>query len=107
VAVVTSLFFGENFYVQRRNDLNKQFLWKALRAILPLHGLILGCLFWFDRMLPGLMMKAIVFLPVILVGLGIETLFAQRIIEAFDPKQVIPPKISLVQPQRPTSEGRP
>jgi hypothetical protein len=92
------LFFGENLYVQRRSDLNKLWLWKALCAILPLHALFLSCLFWFDRVSPGIMTKAIVFLPMIAVGLVVESLFAQRIIEAFDPKVGNPAKVSESQP---------
>ena len=85
--LATSLFFGEKFYVQRSVDLKELWLWKAMGAVLPLHALFLGCLFWVDRKMPGIMTKAVVFLPIILVGLGVESLFAERVIKAFSPKQ--------------------
>src|ERR1700737_2124846 len=63
--VATSLFYGETFYVRRRNDLGKLWLWKAILATIPFHVLYLVGIFWSDRAFPEVMTRAIVFIPVL------------------------------------------
>jgi len=43
--VATSLFYGENFYVRRREYLGKLWLRKVIVATIPLHVLYLAGLF--------------------------------------------------------------
>jgi hypothetical protein len=73
-ALATTLFYGANFYADRRNDARKEWFWVTLFATTPLHVAYLVALIWSDRAFPEVMTKAIVFIPVILVGFGIESL---------------------------------
>ena len=84
--VATSLFYGENFYVQRRSDLGSPWLWKAILASLPLHFLYLVGLFWLDAVLPRIMTKAIVFIPFLVIVFGIESILIDGIIDRFKPR---------------------
>ena len=81
--VATSLFYGENFYVRRRDYLRKSWLLKALIASIPLHALYLAALFWSDRIFPQVMTKAIVFVPVLALGFAIESIQMDRLIDRF------------------------
>jgi hypothetical protein len=81
--VATSLFYGENFYVRRRQYLDKLWLRKAIVATVPLHVLYLAGLFWSDRALPEVMTKALVFIPVIAAGFVLESFLVQKIVDRF------------------------
>jgi hypothetical protein len=81
--VATSLFYGETFYVRRRSDIGKLWLWKAIFATIPFHVLYLAGIFWSDRAFPEVMMKAIVFIPVLTLGFAIESIQMQRIVDRF------------------------
>ncbi len=85
--VATSLFYGENFYVQRAKDLSKSWLWKAALATIPIHVLYLAGIFWLDKALPQLMTKVVIFLPVIALGFAIESINMQAFIDHFKPKE--------------------
>lgn len=79
--IATILFYGETFYVRRRGQLGKLWLWKAIIASIPLHVIYLAGLFWSDQALPEVMTKAIVFLPVIAVGFVLESFLVQKIVD--------------------------
>ena len=66
--IATSLFYGDNFYVRRRANLPKLWLWKSILITVPFHVLYLAGIFWLDRAIPQLMTKALVFMPVVGVG---------------------------------------
>jgi|SRR5215467_5505666 len=83
--LATSLFYGEEFYVQRRNRLGKPWLWKAFLATLPMHVLYLAAIFWSDKAYPRVMTKAIVFIPVLAIGFVIESVRMQGLINRFKP----------------------
>lgn len=81
--VATSLFYGETFYVRRRSDIGKLWLWKAIFATIPFHVLYLVGIFWSDHAFPSVMTKAIVFIPALALGFTIESLQMQRIVDRF------------------------
>src|SRR5262245_61737722 len=84
VAIVTILCYGANFYANRRSDLNKLWLWKAVVATVPLHCTYLALLIWSDKVVPQAMTKALVFMPVLLVGFAIESLLIEQIVAYFE-----------------------
>jgi hypothetical protein len=83
--VATGLFYGEDFYVQRKDDLGKLWLWKAIFATVPLHALYLAGWFWSDRAFPNLMTKGTVFIPLLFVGFALESTLFGRIVDRFKP----------------------
>jgi hypothetical protein len=85
--IATSLFFGDNFYVRRRKDLARLWLWKAVLITVPIHALYLAGIFWLDRAVPQMMTKAMVFLPVVGVGFAIESVAMQPLIDRFKPSE--------------------
>ena len=85
--LATSLFFGDNFYVRRRKDLARLWLWKAILIAIPIHALYLAGIFWLDRAVPQLMTKAVVFMPVVGVGFAVESVAMQPLIDRFKPSE--------------------
>jgi hypothetical protein len=85
--IATSLFYGDNFYVRRGKDLPKPWLWKSILATVPIHVVYLAAIFWLDRLLPQLMNKVIVILPVLALGFAIESIKMQTIIDRFKPSE--------------------
>jgi len=85
--VATSLLYGEEVYVRRAKDLRKTWLWKAVLATVPIHVLYLSGIFWLDKVLPQLMTKALVFMPVISLGFAIESINMEAFIDRFKPKE--------------------
>ena len=83
--LATGLSYGESFYVQRRGDLGKPWLWKVICTTVPLHVLYLAAVFSADKMFPNLVTKAIVFMPVLAVGFAIESTLFNRIADRFKP----------------------
>jgi hypothetical protein len=88
--IATSLFHGDNFYIRRRADLRKLWLWKAVIAVTPFHLLYLAAIFWSDRAFPQVMTKVIVFLPVLALGFAIESIQMDKIIDRFKPSSADP-----------------
>jgi len=83
----TILAYGTSFYVRQRGNLRKRWLWTAALASLPVHVIYLLVIFWSDRALPELMPKAVIFIPVLSVGFGIESaLVFDRIVYFFRPR---------------------
>jgi hypothetical protein len=85
---LTSLCYGDSFYVQRRNDLGMPWLWKAITATIPLHFLFLIGIVWSDRALPGFAPKVIVSIPILFVAFGIEAVLFDWIVDRFSPSRV-------------------
>jgi hypothetical protein len=83
--IATSLFYGDTFYVRRRQALSKLWLWKSILMTVPIHALYLAGIFWLDRAIPQLMTKVAFFLPVIAVGFAIESIVLQPLIDRFKP----------------------
>ena len=83
--VATGLGLGDSFYVRRRNLLARPWLWKAVLVAVPLHVVYLAVLFWFDKVLPHVMTKSIIFMPILAAGFGIESLLIDRIVGYFEP----------------------
>ena len=81
--LATVTFYGINFYAERKNYTGNRRFWKALLAMTPLHAAFLVGLVWSDRAFPEVMTKAIVFIPVILTGLGVEVLVVDWAAERF------------------------
>ncbi len=71
--MATSLYYGDEFYVLRGLKVRDVRLWKAILATLPFHGAYLMALFWLDRTLPQMMLKAVVFMPLIAVCFAVES----------------------------------
>ena len=85
--IATSLFYGDNFYVRRRKDLPRLWLWKAILITVPFHALYLAGIFWLDRVVPQLMTKAFIFIPVVALGFAIESIAMQPLIDRFKPSE--------------------
>jgi hypothetical protein len=83
--IATSLFYGDNFYVRRRTDLSKVWLWKSILITVPFHVLYLAAIFSLDRAVPQWMTKVAVFLPVIALGFALESITMQPLIDRFKP----------------------
>jgi hypothetical protein len=83
--MATGLCYGASFYVDRKNDLGKLWLWKVIFASVPLHIAYLAVLFWSDKAFPSVMTKAIVFMPVLAVAFAIESILIDRIADWFKP----------------------
>jgi hypothetical protein len=84
-SVATILCYGANFYANLRSSMNKPWLWKAILATIPLHVGYLALIFWSDRVAPEAMTKALVFIPVLGIGFGIESVLIDHIVAHFKP----------------------
>jgi len=87
VWIATSLFYGDNFYVRRGNDLPKFWIWKSILATVPFHVLYLAAIIWLDRAVPQWMTKVAIFLPVIALGFALESIAMQPLIDRFEPPE--------------------
>ena len=85
--IATSLFYGDTFYVRRRQALSKLWLWKSILMTVLIHALYLSAIFWLDRAIPQLMTKVVIFLPVVAVGFAIESIMLQPLIDRFKPSE--------------------
>jgi hypothetical protein len=79
----TILCYGAKLYANRRNDLNKLWLWKAIVTSVPLHVAYLAALFWSDRAAPEAMTKAVVFMPVLAISFVVESILIDQIVGYF------------------------
>jgi hypothetical protein len=87
--IATSLFYGDAFYVRRAKDFRQIWLWKSILMTLPIHALYLFAIFWLDRLIPQLMTKVAVFLPLIALGFAIESITMQPLIDRFKPSTAV------------------
>ena len=83
--IATGLCYGAGFYVDRRNDLDKPWVWKVVFASVPLHAAYLAILFWSNKAFPSVMTKAVVFIPVLAVAFGIESILINWMADGFKP----------------------
>jgi hypothetical protein len=83
--IATGLFYGENFYVRRRDDLGQVWLRKVILATIPLHVLYLAAFFWSDKTFPSVMTKSIAFMPILALGFAIESILVDGIITRLKP----------------------
>jgi hypothetical protein len=89
---LTSLSYGDSFYVQRKDRLHEPRLWKAILATLPLHVTFLIAIAVLDKSLPSFFPKIIVWIPILSVAFGIEDLLFDGIVRRFspsDPTQIL------------------
>ena len=84
--LATCLCFGASFYVKRRKDLTKPWLWRAFLTSIPLHAAYLAAVFWSDRLIPSLMTKTWGFLPILTIAFAIESIIVDGIVDRFEPK---------------------
>ena len=81
----TCLCFGVSFYVRRRADWSKPWLWRAFLATIPLHTAYLAAVFWSDKLVPSLMTKALGFIPILSICYAIESIIVDGIVDRFEP----------------------
>ncbi|SRR6266852_3823483 len=84
---LTSLCYGDSFYVQRMDNLGKLWLWKAILATIPLHVLFLAGIVWSDWAFPNFFPKVIVCAPILFVAFGIEAVLFDQIVNRFSPSK--------------------
>jgi len=82
---LTSLSYGDSFYVQRKDRLHEPRLWRAILATLPLHGAVLIAIVVLDKSLPSVFPKIIVWIPILSVVFGIEDLLFDSIVRRVSP----------------------
>ncbi len=80
---LTSLCYGDSFYVKRRDELGKQWVWKAILATIPLHVLFLAGIVWSDWAFPNFFPKIIICSPILIVTFGIEAVLFNQIVNRF------------------------
>jgi hypothetical protein len=85
---LTSLFYGDSFYVQRRDKLTEAWLWKAFFTSVPLHVLILIGILGLDRAFPSIFTKIVVFIPLLTLVFGIEAILFDEIASRFNRSEV-------------------
>ena len=81
--VATILCYGANFYVDYGNGRREPWLWKAIVASTCVHVVYVLVIFSSDWAFPNWMTKAIVFIPVLALGFGIESVLIDRVIDHF------------------------
>ena len=80
--------YGSSFYADRQTNMRKLWFWKAVLATLPFHLSYLAVIFYSDVKLPELMMKAVVFVPVLMFGFAFESaVIFDRIVDRFKPRE--------------------
>jgi hypothetical protein len=89
---LTSMCYGNSFFVLRREHLEKRWLWKAILATVPLHLLVLLGVVWLDRAFPNFFPKIAVCLPILTVTFGIESAIFDGVVVLFCPVGEIPLK---------------
>jgi hypothetical protein len=86
---LTSMSYGNSFYVKRRDNLDKLWIWKAILATIPLHLLLLLGIVWLDWTFPDFFPKVLVCGPILFVTFGVEAVLFNGIVDRFSP-QVVP-----------------
>jgi hypothetical protein len=88
---LTSMCYGDSFYVQRRDNLGKLWLWKAMLATIPLHLLLLLGIVWLDWAFPNVFPKIIVCAPILFFTFGVEAVLFDQIVGRFSPSEAPQP----------------
>jgi hypothetical protein len=89
--LITFMSYGDSFYVRRRDDLAKDWLWKAIIATVPLHLLFLGVIVLSDGAFPNLVPKPLFYFPALLLTFGIEAVLFDCIVDRFRPACAVQP----------------
>lgn len=85
--LATCLPYGVTFYVNQGENLRRSWLWKAVLVSLPAHASYLFAIFWSDGTFPGMLPKAVVFVPVLAVFSAVESIyFLDRVVRCFKPR---------------------
>jgi len=84
---LTSMCYGDSFYVKRMDNFGKQWLWKAILATIPLHAFFLVGIVWLDWALPNFFTKIIVCGPILIVTFGVEAVLFDSIVDRFSPSE--------------------
>ena len=82
---LTSMSYGDSFYVQRKDKLGKPWLWKAILATIPLHLLLLLAIVWLDWAFPDFFPKVLVCGPILVATFGVEDVLFDKIVDRFSP----------------------
>lgn len=82
---LTSLCYGDSFYVQRRASLANLWLWRAIFATIPLHILLLLGIVWLDWIFPDFFPKVLVCGPILVVTFALEAVAFDSIVNRFSP----------------------
>jgi hypothetical protein len=88
---LTTLCYGDSFYVQRRDDLGTPWMWKAIFTTIPVHVLLLLAIVWLDRAFPNVFPRIIVSAPILFVTFGIEDVLFDQIVARCSPPKVEQP----------------
>jgi|HubBroStandDraft_2_1064218.scaffolds.fasta_scaffold13146_3 hypothetical protein len=80
---LTSLSYGDSFYVSRKNYFHEFWLWKAALSTVPLHILFLIAIVGLDWALSDSFTKPLVYVPLLGVAFAIESLLFDRIADRF------------------------
>ena len=84
---LTSMSYGDSFYVQRRDNLCKPWLWKAIFATIPVHLLVLLGIVWLDLAFSDFFPKVFVCGPILVVTFGVEDVLFDKIVDRFSPSK--------------------
>lgn len=83
--LLTSVVYGDNFYVMRKDKLREPWLWKAILATIPLHVFFIIVIIELDKSLPSLFPRIIVWLPSLTLAFAFENLLFDGIVHRFCP----------------------
>lgn len=86
--LATLLYYCDEFYVSHPVNLRETRVWRAILATVPFHCAYLAVLFWLDHVLPQVMPKAIVFMPVVVIGFVAESSVLSKLVNACLGEQV-------------------
>jgi hypothetical protein len=82
---LTSLVYGDSFYVIRKDKLREPCLWKAILATIPIHAFVIIAILGLDRALPSIFLKLVVWIPTLTLVFGIEDVLFDGIVDHFCP----------------------
>ena len=88
---LTSLSYGDSFYVRRKDKLSEPWLWKAIVATVPLHVIFLIAIIGLDKTIPHVFSKIIVWFPILFVCFGIEGVLFDGIVGRMSPSDAAQP----------------
>jgi hypothetical protein len=82
---LTSLVYGDSFYVVRKDKLKELWIWWAILATIPLHVFFIIAIVGLDKTLPSIFPKIIVWIPALTLVFGVEDLLFDGIVDRFCP----------------------
>ena len=84
--LITSLAYGDRFYVSRRDHFREIWLWTGLLLTVPIHLVIVIGFVGLDRFAPEFFSKVFVYFPVVIVVFAVESIVFDRILDRLHPK---------------------